>query len=111
MPYGVAGKNIDLVCEMENNNASIIVVVELKRGPETYNGYKKIIDEQLNSYAQFIGNAFRSYRGNNCSMEQVVLTHSPRRNLAPGTVQYRNAKWIGYDIDPNNGTVAFTRVL
>lgn len=111
LPYGVAGKNIDLVCEIGNDNESIIVVIELKNGPVSYNGYTQIIDEQLNSYTQFIGDAFRSYRGNNFSIEQVVLTHSPRRNLAPGAVQHRNTKWIGYDIDPNNGTVSFARLI
>ena len=111
LPYGVAGKNIDLVCEMVNNNASIIVVIELKRDPETYNGYKKIIDEQLISYTQFIGDAFRSYRGSVFSIEQVVLTHSPTKSLASGTAQYKNTKWIGYDINPINGTVSFTRLV
>ena len=112
LPYGVAGKNIDMVCELEKENEqSIIVVIELKNDRISYNRYKRIINDQLNSYAQFIGDAFKSYRGKKFAIEQVVLTHSPRRSLAPGTLQYQNTKWIGYDIDPNSGTVTFTRLL
>ena len=111
LPYGVAGKNIDLVCEIECASSSIVVVIELKKGPCNYNGYKAIVDEQLNNYSQFIADAYRSYRGNRFLIEQVVLTHSPRRNLASSVVQYKNTKWIGYDIDPINKTVSFARLL
>lgn len=111
LPYGVAGKNIDLVCEIEDVNGSIVVVIELKKGPYSYDGYKGIVDEQLNNYSQFIADAFKSYRGNTFLIEQVVLTHSPGRNLAPSVAQYKNTKWIGYDIDPISKTVSFTRLL
>ena len=111
LPYGVAGKNIDLVCEIEGVNSSIVVVIELKNCRCGYVSYKNIVDDQLNSYSQFIADAFRSFRGNTFLIEQVVLTHSPRRNLASSAVQYKNTKWIGYDIDPVNKTVSFTRLL
>ena len=112
LPYGVAGKNIDLVCEIEgDNNESIVVVIELKNGPVGYNEYRKIVKEQLNSYSHFIADAFRSYRGSTFMIEQVVLTHSPKRSLSPTLTQQDNTKWIGYDIDPINKTVSFTRLL
>lgn len=111
LPYGVAGKNIDFVCELEGDGDPIVIVIELKRGPESYAGYQQIINGQLNAYTQFIGDAYRSYRGNSFVIEQVVLTHSPIRRLAPGLVQHNNTKWISYDINPNNNTVQFTRLL
>ena len=111
LPYGVAGKNIDFVCELEGDAESIIVVIELKKTRESYNGYRQIIDGQLNAYTQFIGDAFRSYRGNNFGMEQVVLTHIPGRRLAPGLSQHNYTKWVGYDIDPASNRAIFTRLL
>jgi len=111
LPYGVAGKNIDLVCEIEGVDASIVVVIELKKDYCRYVDYKGIVDYQLNSYTQFIAAAFRSYRGNNFKIEQVVLTHTPRKNLTASVVQYKNTKWIGYNIDPINKIVSFTRLL
>lgn len=111
LPYGVAGKNIDLVCELEGGNVPVVIVIELKNGPANYNVYRQIINRQLNAYTQFIGNAYRSYRGNRFAIEQVVLTHSPNRRLAPGLAQHNNTKWIGYQIDPKNYSVLFSRLL
>ncbi len=111
LPYGVAGKNIDLVCEIEKGNQTIIVVIELKNNPISYNEYQRIVDRQLNEYTQFIADAFKSYRGNSFKIEQVILTHAPKKPLLPTMVQYKSTEWIGYDIDPIKGTVLFTRLL
>lgn len=111
LPYGVAGKNIDLVCEIESGNDSRILVIELKNDPVSYNGYRTIVDDQLIKYSQFIEEAFKSYRGDNVVVERIVLTHSPLHQLVPSQTQFRNTKWIGYNIDPIRGVVTFSRLL
>jgi hypothetical protein len=111
LPYGVAGKNIDLVCEIYSGNDSRILVIELKNDPVSYNGYRTIVDDQLIKYSQFIEEAFKSYRGDNVVVERIVLTHLPLHQLVPSQTQFRNTKWIGYNIDSNRGVVTFSRLL
>ena len=111
LPYGVAGKNIDLVCEISDGQNSKIIVIELKNPNESYNTYKDIVDNQLTPYTVFIRRAFQSYRGNNVAVEQVVLTHTPGRLPSGNQTQYNSTKWIGYDIDPSSGVVSFRRIV
>lgn len=114
LPYGVAGKNIDLVCEITNTIDVKVLVVELKVDTQSYRNYSDIANFQLSDYVSFIKKAFESYRGAGVVVEPVVITHMPRQRSRIQNINQQplvnSAKWIGYNITQNN-QVIFERLL
>lgn len=114
LPYGVAGKNIDLVCEITNTIDVKVLVIELKVDTQSYRNYSDIANFQLSDYVSFIKKAFESYRGAGVVVEPVVITHMPRQRSRIQNIKQQplvnSAKWIGYNITQNN-QVIFERLL
>lgn len=117
LPYGVAGKNIDLVCEIaKNNNINDrrVLVIELKVNDSSLPHYTDIANLQLPDYVDFIKKAFESYRRLGVIVEPVAITHLPRQKTQIQHIRQtsliNSTKWIGYSITQAN-QVVFERLL
>lgn len=117
LPYGVAGKNIDLVCEIakkDNINDRRVLVIELKVNDSSLPHYTNIAKLQLPDYVDFIKKALESYRGLGVIVEPVVITHLPRQKTQIQHIRQtsliNSTKWIGYSITQAN-QVVFERLL
>lgn len=114
LPYQVAGKNIDLVVEIENQNDHRVLVIELKKDKLVYDNYYHIASKQLRSYVKFITKAYSAFGYNDLIVEPIIIggAYAPEEEMA-GFQMCRETKWIGYDIHNNNGNwaVNFYRYL
>ncbi|MEZ5429082.1 MAG: hypothetical protein R2747_22740 [Pyrinomonadaceae bacterium] len=107
LPYGVSGKNMDVVVLMENRNEErTAVVIELKNNQLSINNYIEA-SEQAQTYGDFLHRALTSY-GWSGVIRKVVL--SPNSNPREEKAINRDTQWIGYTI-PQNGLVSFETII
>lgn len=119
LPYGVAGKNIDVVALHETPTGLVATVIELKKGTLSRSVFIGAA-RQASAYAVFIEDAFNHY-GKAVQLQAVVLSkHSrPKGGVTAAHVpittshqgQAITPAWLTYKIIQPGGSVQFGRLV
>lgn len=118
LSFGVAGSSIDVVSVHDQGDASVVTVVELKRGRRTKAQFLSSDAPQALRYAKFLEGAFNRFR-HQVRVEAVVLSGPstpqgitvadvPTLTMAGGHVI--TPSWLTYAIQ-TDGTVRFSRII
>jgi len=105
LPFGVAGKNMDLLVITRTEDGLVFHVIELKDEGLSYGEYKKEASKAL-LYKEFIEEFIEKYKINAC-VKAKVLTGKPAQNAMNDYFEkgpHRGVNWYYYEIRCENGS-------